>query len=139
MQETRLFKMYVPAELGGLETDPLTSMRVVEAVAEEDGAAAWALMIGSTYGIWAAFLAAGAAAEIFGAPDAVVAGALRPAGVARAVNGGFVVTGRWSFASGIDHSTWWNGGCIIYGDTPRRNASGALETVLAFFPATAGR
>ena len=140
MQETCLFKMYVPAELGGLETDPLTSMRVVEAVAEEDGAAAWALMIGSTYGIWAAFLAAGAAAEIFGTPDAVVAGALRPAGVARAVNGGFVVTGRWSFASGIDHSTWWNGGCIIYdGDTPRRNASGALETVLAFFPASAGQ
>jgi Acyl-CoA dehydrogenase, N-terminal domain len=51
MHEARLFKMYVPAELGGLETDPVTSMRVVEAIAEEDGAAAWALMIGSTYGI----------------------------------------------------------------------------------------
>ena len=139
MHEARLFKMYVPAEVGGLETDPVTSMRVVEAIAEEDGAAAWALMIGSTYGIFAAFLAADAAVGIFGAPDAVVAGALRPAGVARAVEGGFVVTGRWSFASGIDHCTWWNGGCIIYdGDTPRRNANGALETVLAFFPATAG-
>jgi alkylation response protein AidB-like acyl-CoA dehydrogenase len=139
MHEARLFKMYVPAELGGLETDPLTSMRVVEAIAEEDGAAAWALMIGSTYGIFAAFFAADAATEIFGAPDAVVAGALRPAGIARAVEGGFDVTGRWSFASGIDHCAWWNGGCTIYdGDTPRRDASGAPDTVLAFFPAAAG-
>jgi alkylation response protein AidB-like acyl-CoA dehydrogenase len=139
MHEARLFKMYVPAELGGLETDPHTSMRVVEAIAEEDGAAAWVLMIGSTYGIFAAFFAADAAAEIFGAPDAVVAGALRPAGIARTVEGGFVITGRWSFASGIDHCTWWNGGCTIYdGDAPRRNASGAPETMLAFFPASAG-
>jgi len=49
MHEARLFRMYVPEELGGLETDPQTSMRVVEAIAEEDGAASWALMIGSTY------------------------------------------------------------------------------------------
>jgi alkylation response protein AidB-like acyl-CoA dehydrogenase len=139
MHEARFFKMYVPAELGGLEIDPLTSMRVVEAIAEEDGAAAWALMIGSTYGIFAAFLAPDAAAEIFGAADAVVAGALRPAGIARAVEGGFVVSGRWSFASGIDHCAWWNGGCTIHdGDVPRRNAQGATETILAFFPAAQG-
>jgi indole-3-acetate monooxygenase len=34
MHEARLFRMYVPIEYGGLETDPITSMQVVEAVAE---------------------------------------------------------------------------------------------------------
>src|SRR5580704_14050733 len=52
MHEARLFRMYVPIEYGGLETDPITSMQVVEAIA----ATAWNLMIGATYGIWAAFL-----------------------------------------------------------------------------------
>ncbi len=85
----RTHRAPIARELGGLETDPQTSMRVVEAIAEEDGAATWALMIGSTYGIFATFLAADAGAEIFEAPDAVVAGALRPAGVARTLEDGF--------------------------------------------------
>ena len=50
MHEARLFRMYVPIAYGGLETDPITSMEVVEAVAEADAAAAWNLMIGATYG-----------------------------------------------------------------------------------------
>src|SRR6516164_4445100 len=29
------------------------------------------------------------------------------------VDGGFVVDGRWSFASGIRHSAWWNAGCLV--------------------------
>ena len=36
MHDARLFRMYVPIEYGGLETDPITSMQVVEAVAEAD-------------------------------------------------------------------------------------------------------
>src|SRR5580692_1121409 len=80
MHEARLFRMYVPIEYGGLETDPITSMHVVEAVAEADAAAAWNLMIGATYGIWAAFLPEASSREIYGATDAVVAGALRPSG-----------------------------------------------------------
>jgi indole-3-acetate monooxygenase len=84
MHDARLFRMYVPIEYGGLETDPTTSMQVIEAVAEADAAAAWNLMIGATYGIWAAFLPEASAREIYGATNAIVAGALRPSGVARA-------------------------------------------------------
>ena len=99
MHEARLFRMYVPVEYGGLETDPITSMQVVEAIA----ATAWNLMIGATYGIWAAFLPEAGAREIYGTNDAVVAGALRASGIAHAVAGGYRVSGRWAFASGIDH------------------------------------
>ena len=31
MQKARLFRMYVPVEYGGLETDPITSMQAIEA------------------------------------------------------------------------------------------------------------
>jgi indole-3-acetate monooxygenase len=140
MREARLFRMYVPIEYGGLETDPITSMKVVETVAEADAAVAWNLMIGATYGIWAAFLPASTAQEIYGAPNAVVAGALRPSGTARLAPGGYRVSGRWGFASGIDHCDWWNGGCIVHGDeAPRLTGAGAPpQSLLVFFPAADG-
>jgi len=132
--------MYVPIAYGGLETDPITSMEVVEAVAETDAAAAWNLMIGATYGIWAAFLPEESARQIYGAPDAVVAGALRASGIAHAAAGGYRVSGRWAYASGIDHCAWWNGGCILYKDGgPHLTDTGAPHAVLVFFPATEGQ
>ena len=56
MHELKQFRLFIPAELGGLETDLLTAARVVEQVAIADGAAGWSLMIGSTYGLMAALL-----------------------------------------------------------------------------------
>src|SRR5260221_13208696 len=73
MHAARLFRMFIPASLGGLETDPITSMRVVEEIATADAAAAWNLMIGTTYGLWAALLPPEVAHEIYDPPDAVVA------------------------------------------------------------------
>ena len=68
MHEAQLFRLYIPKALGGLEIDPITSMRVVETVAAADGAAGWTLMIGMTYGVWAALLPEATAREIYGAP-----------------------------------------------------------------------
>jgi indole-3-acetate monooxygenase len=140
MHEARLFRMHIPKALDGLEMDPITSMIVVEEIARADAAAAWNLMLGATYGLWAAFLPEDAAREIYGAPDAVVAGALRPAGRARPVDGGFVVDGRWSFASGIRHSAWWNAGCLVVPDGGDNDAPRppAPEHWLVFFPAAHG-
>ena len=135
MHQARLFRMYVPVEYGGLETDPITSMQVVEAVAEADAATAWNLMIGATYGIWAAFLPEVGAREIYSNTDAVVAGGLRPSGIAHAAAGGYRVSGRWAFASGIDHCAWWNGGCVVYEDgAPRPTERGTPQTVLFSSP-----
>ena len=70
MQEARLFRMYIPKGPDGLEIDPVTSMIVVEEIARADAAAAWNLMLGATYGLWAAFLPEDAARGIYSAPDA---------------------------------------------------------------------
>lgn len=140
MHEAKLFRMMIPADTGGLQADLTTAMRVVETVSAADGAVGWNLMIGAAYGVWASRLGLAAAREIYGDRTAVVAGALRPSGKARIVDGGFVCEGRWSFASGIDHSTWWAAGCVVHdGDTPRRTESGGPETRLVFFPARDGQ
>src|SRR3712207_5901015 len=46
MAQAGLYHMAAPAVYGGLEVDPCTMIRALEAVSEADGAAGWTLMIG---------------------------------------------------------------------------------------------
>ncbi|MGQ0616613.1 MAG: acyl-CoA dehydrogenase family protein [Acidimicrobiia bacterium] len=41
-----------------------------------------------------------------------MAGAFNPTGVAVPVEGGYLVNGRWSYASGCEHADWLYGNCI---------------------------
>jgi indole-3-acetate monooxygenase len=137
--EAKLFRMMIPGELGGLQVDPVTSTEVIELISAADGAAGWNLMIGMAYGMWAAHLPLEVARAIWGPVDAVVAGATRPVGTLHAVDGGFRASGRWTFASGINHSKWLLGGGVVYeGGAPKKSPSGAPETRLVFFPAMDG-
>jgi alkylation response protein AidB-like acyl-CoA dehydrogenase len=139
LHEASLFRMMIPRDVAGLQVDPITSTEVVETIAAADGATGWNLMIGMAYGLWAARLPLDAARTIYGNVDAVVAGALRPIGKLTAVERGFIASGHWTFASGINHCKWWLGSCLLYeGDMPKKSESGALEIRLAFFPAEAG-
>jgi indole-3-acetate monooxygenase len=130
-----VFRMLVPRSLGGDEMDPITACRVIEEVATQDGAAGWCAMIGACNGHFGGLLPAPGAREVYADRDVVLAGTFRPTGVAVAVDGGYRVTGRWPFASGIMHSSWLMGGCsILDGDGPRRTASGVPVTKLMFLP-----
>jgi len=46
-----LFRMAVPASLGGLELPPAQIMATIEAVGTADASAGWAVMIGATSGM----------------------------------------------------------------------------------------
>jgi indole-3-acetate monooxygenase len=110
-----LFALKLPAVLGGAEADPATQMDVIEAVARLDASAAWCVMIGATtIGIPAAFLPDAAVAQMFaGSHVPMAAGVLMPTGQAVPVDGGYVVSGRWAFASGIRHAQWVSAGARV--------------------------
>jgi len=134
-----VFRMLVPRSLGGGEIDPLLACRVVEEVASQDGAAGWCAMIGACNGHFGGLLPAAGAREVFADRGVVLAGAFRPTGVAVAIDGGYQVTGRWPFASGIMHSSWLMGGCrVLDSDRPRLTASGAPVVKLMFLPRADG-
>jgi alkylation response protein AidB-like acyl-CoA dehydrogenase len=115
MHEARLFHMLLPAPLGGGAADLATFNQTVEEIAAADASPAWCLAqsAGSTQA--AGYLDPAVAMDVFGAPDALVAWG-PPAGVAKAVvaEGGFVVTGRWRFASGSANATWMGGHSTVF-------------------------
>jgi alkylation response protein AidB-like acyl-CoA dehydrogenase len=126
-----LFRMCVPADLGGTEVHPVTLSRVLEEVAAADAATGWCLMIAATSGVNAAVVEEPWATRIFGEPSAVTGGVFAPRGEAAPADGGFRVSGRWPFASGCEHSTWLAGGAFLPGA-----ADGPPVMRLFLFPAT---
>ena len=130
-----VFRMLVPRSLGGDEIEPMAACRVVEEVAIQDGAVGWCTMIGACNGHFGGLMPTAGAREVYADRDVVLAGTFRPTGVAVAVDGGYRLTGRWPFASGIMHSHWLMGGCrILDGNSPRLTSSGAPITKLLFLP-----
>lgn len=74
-----------------------------------EAVAGWCVIIGATtIALQAAFLPDEAISQMFGGGQMpTAAGALMPTGEAIPAPGGYRVTGRWAFASGIRHATAW--------------------------------
>jgi alkylation response protein AidB-like acyl-CoA dehydrogenase len=133
---TGLFRMLVPREIGGLETDVNSMVRAIEELAAGDGAAGWCLMIGASTGVASAQLPREGAEEIYGRdPLTVTGGMLMPKGTAVRVDGGYRVSARWSFGSGIDHCGWMLGGSTVQGpDGPELSEHGTPHIRMFYFP-----
>lgn len=121
LRELRVFWSKTPRELGGTPLEPLDFCDVIEELAYIDSAVGWAAMIGAgSTSMGAGWLPDEGVAAVFpaGGPLPVLAGQPHPRGRAERVEGGWVVTGRWSFASGINHSNWVLGG-FLAGEPPK--------------------
>jgi alkylation response protein AidB-like acyl-CoA dehydrogenase len=137
LHQARLFRMVIPRAHGGDEVQPALFLQAVEAIARADASTAWCVGQGSGCSMAAAYLKPEIAREIFGPADAVMASG--PSGSnARAVvaDGGFRVTGRWQFASGSRHATWFGGHCTVCepDGTPRLDPQGRPVERTMLFP-----
>lgn len=124
LYDSGLLRLKLPRALGGAEADLVTQLEVLEAVSEIEPSAGWCLMIGAaSLGGVGAFLTDDAIEEIFaGGKPPRTAGVFAPFGKAVPVDGGYKVTGRWKFASGIRHSEWVSAGARVVPDSPGRPA-----------------
>ncbi len=140
MARQQLFGLYVPKELGGPEADPITAFKVVEEIAQADGSAGWCVFNGTSVSSAVARLSPQAAREIFGDPPFVLgSGSARAGGSAQIADGGYIVSGRWNFLSGIDHSTALFLSCrVVDRHGPALNADGAPQTRTVVLPVAKG-
>lgn len=134
LRSAGLFHLNVARAYGGLETSPVDTCRVIEAVSAADGSAGWCLMIAAQNAAFSGFADPHTAAEIWG-NGGIVAGVARPIGRARRVEGGYHIEGRWPFASGSSHATTFAGECLLYeGDAPVRDEAGNTPSYMALMP-----
>jgi alkylation response protein AidB-like acyl-CoA dehydrogenase len=101
-----VFRMGFAKEFGGPALTSAEQTRVLEALSYGDTSVGWCAMVGMDSGLFATYLAESAVREMFPVLDMSTAGMLAAAGVARKVPGGYRLTGRWGFGSGITHADW---------------------------------
>jgi alkylation response protein AidB-like acyl-CoA dehydrogenase len=136
MAQAGLFRMVLPANLGGHDTPPAQIALALETLAQADASAAWSVMIGATTAAMANRLPAGLAREVFASPEVITAGVFAPMG--KAVDDGdhWVVSGRWQWGSGSQNASWIAGGAILMGpDGPQLDEHGQPLHRMMLFPA----
>jgi alkylation response protein AidB-like acyl-CoA dehydrogenase len=119
LHENGLFGMWLPAQLGGSELTPLQSLTVLEELAYGDASTAWVVMAAClAIGSAGAYLPTSAAETLF-PPNRkrlnVITGQGTRSGKAVTTEGGYLVSGSWSFGSGLKHSTYIHTAAIIQG------------------------
>ena len=132
-----MFGLLIPRDLGGAELDLPTFVQVIEELAAADGSVAWCIGQGAGCAMTAAYLPRAAAEQMFGGDRrGVLAWGAGPSGQAVPVEGGFRVTGRWSYASGSRHASWLGGMCpILAADgSPAREPDGGATIRTFVFP-----
>jgi alkylation response protein AidB-like acyl-CoA dehydrogenase len=140
LMDAGLYRLLLPRSCNGAETDVITFFQVIEEIAKHDASVAWCLVQASGCSLSAAFLRPDVAFEIFGRdPRAVLAWGPGPNARAVVADGGYRISGTWTFASGGHHATWFGAHApIVEADgTPRRDAVGATVFRTMLFPAQA--
>ena len=103
-------RMGIPRELGGYEFSPSQVVRTIEQLSYHDASVGWTVMaLQMVTGSTAAYLGQEAVADLYAdvpaGRHAVIAGQGTRLGAAVRVDGGYRISGHWSFASGIPLAT----------------------------------
>jgi 3-hydroxy-9,10-secoandrosta-1,3,5(10)-triene-9,17-dione monooxygenase len=102
-----VLRMLQPARFGGAETDPVYFYEVVRAISGVCGSTGWVTAVLGVHPWQLALFDERAQQEVWGEnPDTLVSSAYAPAGRLTAVEGGYELTGHWSFSSGCGHASW---------------------------------
>lgn len=132
LAELGVFDIAIPREYGGLGWDTADQRRVYTAVGRIAGSTGWVTWVTTTHARWITLWPAKAQDEVFGidwpAPriSGVVTG--NGPGKARPVDGGYMLSGKWPFASGCRHAAF----CIL--GTAVANGDGPDELRLMLVP-----
>ena len=136
MVDAGLTAMPCPKALGGLEMHALDLLKVWEAIARLDPAAAWNLLMTSTMASTAsAFLTQAGVDAVFDAGPTTMAGSFHPPpAFATRTDGGWHLNGQSGFFSGAHHTSWIlvaavevaGGQPVLNPDTGQPDAFGAI-------------
>jgi alkylation response protein AidB-like acyl-CoA dehydrogenase len=106
--------LMVPACLGGGEAEPSVLIDVIEELSCADGSTGWAIMASmASHGTFLSVIPDAGVDAVLRSDNYLCAGAIAPPGRARPVDGGYLISGRFSFGSGSVHAGWFIGGYAL--------------------------
>jgi alkylation response protein AidB-like acyl-CoA dehydrogenase len=101
------FRLLVPRSLGGAELDHPDFLKIVEIFAEVDDSTAWCVNQNNVFATNSSRMREPTAKELYRDPRLVITnGPPTAASQAVPIDGGYRLSGRWNFSSGIPHATW---------------------------------
>jgi len=106
IEDSGLLKMRTPVQYGGYESDARTLIDVHAELARGDGSAAFCVSVWTLINWLVGRFPDEVQDEVFATPNVRVCGTISATGTATAVDGGYVLNGRWRFTSGVLHSHW---------------------------------
>lgn len=121
-----VLRLWVSKRDGGLESHLKTLTQAVQTLAYYEGSTGWVAMVTGTGSLISGYLDDEVGSEIFGRPNAMSGGWAAPAGRAKKVDGGLLVSGRWGWGSGTTHCTTVAGGVMITPSQPDGKPSAGL-------------
>lgn len=137
LSEAGLFRMMYPESIGGEGLNPVQACRIIEELARADGSAAWNAMVAFGFNVALSRYPRSAIEKIFAnGPDVRVRGAQAPLGKARAVDGGYMIGGKWPFGSGSFEPEWVMASGMLLGEDgkPQIGPMGIPDMRIGLFP-----
>jgi 3-hydroxy-9,10-secoandrosta-1,3,5(10)-triene-9,17-dione monooxygenase len=118
LHETGLFRFHQPRAFGGMELDFVAVVDIPAEIARGCPSTAWNVGNLACHHWLLGYYHPETQHEVWDAnPDALIASSIAlAAGRGRKVDGGFIVSGRWPFSSGVDNSDWNMLAVTVYGD-----------------------
>src|SRR5262245_55722463 len=133
LRDTRLCRMTLPDELGGLGLTVPDTLEVFEVLAAAEASVAWIAWNNQLPWFLSRFLDRAVRKELFGDPGWLYAVSTRPSGRASVDGDGFRIEGRWSLVSGCELAEWIALLCNVEeGGRPRLLAPGLPESRAVF-------
>jgi len=113
-KEAGFFKILQAREYGGYEMDPQVYYSVVMELAKGCMSSAWVMSVIGVHNWQLNLFDPRAAAEVWKDDASVlISSSYAPMGMVERVDGGFKLTGHWSFSSGCEHCDWVFLGAVV--------------------------
>jgi len=115
LEETGFFRLLQPKRYDGLESDPIDFYTAVRDIAGACGSTGWVSSVVGVHPWQVALFADEAQQAVWGDDTSTrLSSSYAPTGKAVQTEGGFTLSGKWSFSSGCDHCQWVLLGGLVF-------------------------
>lgn len=106
-------QILVPKVCGGMEYSLPQAVQLFEALAYVDGNVGWCVNLGAGANMFSGYLEQQTACKIFNNAETWCAGSGASSGKAKETEGGYLLSGRWKYASGANHASHFTANAFL--------------------------